>query len=81
MAGREGRGELKSWVGSGRAWEWFWLVLAGQFLLHVPLVLWTPLGQSLRYLNTISVLALVLACLAAFQGSLSMRKADPEDPL
>lgn len=70
-----------SLLGNGRAWAWFWALMAGQFALHIPLVLWTPLGDSLRYLNTISVLALVLSCMAAFQASLGMRKSDPDDPL
>lgn len=68
-------------LGNGKAWAWFWLAVSGQFLLHIPLVLFTPIGQSLRYLNTISVLALVLAGMAAFQSSLGMRKSDPDDPL
>lgn len=81
MAGREGRGVLKGWLGSGRFWMFFWLAVSGQFALHVPLVLLTPVGESVRYLNTISVLALVLAGLAGFQASLGMRKADDDDDL
>lgn len=79
MASREAHPLVN--LGSGRAWAWFWALMAGQFVLHIPLVLFTPLGGSLRYLNTISVLALVLSCMAAFQASLGMRKADPDDPL
>jgi Ni/Fe-hydrogenase subunit HybB-like protein len=69
------------WLGNGRFWMFFWLVVSGQFALHVPLVLLTPVGESVRYLNTISVLALVLAGLAGFQASLGMRKADADDDL
>jgi hypothetical protein len=70
-------GEL---LGSGRAWATLWLSVAG---LHA-LLFWpsqTVWSHSIRFLNFISVDALVLGCLAAFQSSLGMRKADPEDPL
>jgi hypothetical protein len=72
---------VKGRLGDGRFWMWFWLAVSGQFLLHVPLVLLTPIGNSVRYLNTISVFALVLAGLAGFQASLGMRKADADDDL
>lgn len=67
-------------LGSGRAWATFWLTVAG---LHA-LLFWpaeTVWYHSLRFLNAISVDALVLGALAAFQSSLAMRKTDPEDPL
>jgi hypothetical protein len=72
---------MRELAASGKFWMWVWTGLGIQFLAHLPLVWWTPVGQSLRYLNTISVVALVLSCGAAAQASLSMRKADPEDPL
>lgn len=71
---------LRSLLGSGRAWAKFWLTVAA---LHA-LLMWpaeTVWAHSLRFLNAISVDALVLGCLAAFQASLGMRKSDPEDPL
>ncbi len=70
-----------SLLGNGRLWFWLWTAIGIQFVLHLPLIWWTPVGDSLRYLNTISVIALVLSCGAAAQASLSMRKADPQDPL
>lgn len=74
------RARLRSLLGSGKAWATFWLVVAAltQALIWPAETIW---AESIRFLNAISVEALVLACLAAFQASLSMRKSDPDDPL
>lgn len=74
------RERLRNLIGSGKAWATLWLTLAG---LHL-LLFWpaeTIWAHSFQFVNAVSVEALVLGCLAAFQSSLGMRKADPKDPL
>lgn len=74
------RSRLNRLLGSGKVWATLWLTLAG---LHLALI-WpaeTVWAHSFRFVNAVSVEALVLGCLAAFQSSLGMRKADPADPL
>jgi hypothetical protein len=50
------------------------------WVANIPFAL-TVWKTSLEYLIFISVMALVLACAAALQSSLGMRKTDPDDPL
>lgn len=71
---------LRRALASGKTWAAFWLVIAGltQLLIIPAETVW---ADSIKFLNAISVEALVLACLGGFQASLGMRKADPEDPL
>lgn len=71
---------LQRHLGDGRFWSRFWLAWAGVWFANLPFAV-TILKRSLEYLIFISVMALVLACLAAFQASLGMRKTDPDDPL
>lgn len=67
-------------LASGRVWAAFWLIAAAAHcLLFYPAETWW--AHSFRFVNAVSVEALVLGCLAAFQASLGMRKADPDDPL
>lgn len=74
------RQRLRDLIGSGKAWATLWLTLAAihASLIFPAVTIWS---HSIRFLNSISVDALVLGCLAAFQSSLGMRKADPRDPL
>ncbi len=67
-------------LGDGKFWSRFWLAWMAIWLANIPLAL-TVWKTSLEYLIFISVMALVLACAAAFQSSLGMRKTDPDDPL
>jgi hypothetical protein len=74
------RRRLRTLVGSGRFWTGFWLLWIGVWLVAIwPSV--TVWRNSLPYLVFLSVMALVLGCSAALQSSLTMRKADPDDPL
>lgn len=68
-------------IGSGRFWALFWLAWATVWAVQIPVAMLTGLKTSVAYLVFISLMALVLACLGAFQSSLGMRKADPDDPL
>lgn len=71
---------LRSYLGDGRFWSRFWLAWMAFWIGNIPFAV-TVFKQSLEYLIFISVMALVLACAAAFQSSLGMRKTDPDDPL
>ncbi len=71
---------LREQLGNGRFWSRFWLAWMGIWVANIPFAV-TVWKTSLEYLIFISVMALVLACLAAFQASLGMRKTDPDDPL
>jgi hypothetical protein len=67
-------------LGSGRFWMRFWLTV------FVIMLVWGILTflfwmDSVRNLNALSIVALLLACGAGFQSTLGMRKADPQDPL
>lgn len=67
-------------LGSGRFWMTFWAAsLAAVLAWGAVTFVW--LLDSVRNLNALSIVALWLACGAGFQATLSMRKADPEDPL
>lgn len=67
-------------VRSGRFWQWHWAiwVLFWLGMIWPSTTIWR---NSLPYLVFLSVMALVLGCAAAWQSSLSMRKADPADPV
>ncbi len=67
-------------LGDGKFWSPFWLAWLAIWIANIPFAL-TVWKTSLEYLIFISVMALVLTCLAAFQASLGMRKSDPTDPL
>jgi hypothetical protein len=71
---------LRRLAGSGKFWSRFWLFWMAVWIGNIPPAL-TVWKNSLEYLIFISVMALVLACAAAFQSSLGMRKVDPDDPL
>lgn len=71
---------MRQMLSSGRFWQWFWGAWIVVWLINLPFAL-TVWSHSLRYLNAISVLALVLSSAGAWQSSLAVRKADPEDPL
>jgi hypothetical protein len=65
---------------NGRFWTWFWATGIALSLATIwPAV--TIWAHSFVYVNTVSAIALALGCAAAWQASLSMRKADPQDPL
>lgn len=69
-----------SLFGSGRFWMFWW---TGVF---VVMAVWAGLTvvfwmDSVRNLNALSVVAVLLAPAAGFQSTLGMRKADPEDPM
>lgn len=66
-------------IKSGRFWAIFWLVWAAVWAIQIPVAMLTELKTSVAYLVFISLMALVLACLGAFQSSLGMRKADVDD--
>lgn len=71
---------MRDLIGSGRFWMAFWLVVFVVALgWAVATVLWW--SDSTRNVNMLSVAALILAPAAGFQACLSMRKADPADPL
>lgn len=72
---------MRGLLGSGRFWAAFWAAWTIAWICMIPITLLTGLAGSLPYLTFLSVMALVLGCAAAFQASLGMRKADPEDPL
>ncbi len=67
-------------IGDGRFWTRFWLGWICVWVANIPLAM-TVWKRSLEYLIFISVMALVLSCCAALQSSLTIRKADPTDPL
>lgn len=67
-------------LGSGTFWMRFWIAV---FILAV---IWGGLTfafllDSVRNLNAISVVTFWVSCAAGFQATLSMKKADPKDPL
>lgn len=67
-------------IGSGRFWQRFWLfwICVWTCAIWPAVTIWST---SIRWLNFVSVAALILGCAAAWQSSLTMRKADPDDPL
>lgn len=67
-------------LSSGRFWMWFWTAVLVIMLVWgiCTVMFWF---DSVRNLNYMSVMALLLACGAGFQSTLGMRKADPEDPM
>lgn len=71
---------MKHLFASGRFWSWFWAtVFVAMLLWGAVTFVW--LLDSVRNLNALSIVALWLACGAGFQSTLSMRKADPRDPM
>lgn len=72
---------MRGLLASGKFWTWFWVAWATVWAVQIPIAMLTSLKTSIEYLIFISLMALVLACLGAGQSSLSMRKADPKDPL
>ncbi len=68
-----------SLIKSGRFWAIFWLAWAAVWAVQIPVAMLTELKTSVAYLVFISLMALALACLGAFQSSLGMCKADVED--
>lgn len=71
---------LRKAVGNGRVWLKVWLTAAA------ALVIWGLLTfafwmDSVENLNAMTVVGLWIAVGACIQASLSMRKADPDDPL
>ena len=68
-----------SWARSSRFWMWVWIVAAVLVLIQSALTV-TFWLDSIRAVNTMSVEALVLAVTAGLQATLTMRKADPDDP-
>jgi len=71
---------FRALLGNGLFWQRFWLAWIAVWLANIPFAL-TIWRESLGYLIFLSVAALILSSAAAFQGSLGMRKTDPEDPL
>jgi len=67
-------------LNSGRFWMWFWLAVFAVMLGWggLTFIYWM---DSVRNLNALSIVAVWLACGAGVQSTLSMRKADPEDPM
>lgn len=74
------QGYVQTLLGNGRFWTRWRAAWTGVWFANLPVAL-TVWKRSLEYLTFISVMALVLSCAAAFQSSLTMRKADPDDPL
>lgn len=75
---RPGRfGEL---LASGQFWSKFWLTWVVVWLVAMVPTL-TVWKNEIAWTNFMSDMALILACAGAWQSSLTMRKADPEDPL
>jgi hypothetical protein len=71
---------LQEYLSDGRFWMRLWVgVFALSFVWGVLTVFFWL--DSVRNLNLISVVALVLAGAAGVQATLGMRKADPKDPL
>jgi hypothetical protein len=68
-----------SWVRSSRFWMYVWLVAAVLVLVQSGLTI-TFWLDSIRAVNMMSVEALILAVTAGLQATLTMRKADPDDP-
>jgi hypothetical protein len=67
-------------VGSGQFWMVFWSFVTA-IMLAWGLATFAFWLDSIRNLNAISVVTAWLSAAAGFQATLSMRKADPEDPL
>jgi hypothetical protein len=71
---------MRRLLGSGRFWMWFWLGTLA-VVMAWGAVTFLFLMDSVRNLNALSIAALWLAGGAGVQATLSMRKADPDDPL
>jgi hypothetical protein len=67
-------------IGSGRFWLVVWIsVFALSFIWGVfTVAFWL---DSTKNLNLMTIWGLFVAAAAGAQSTLSMRKADPEDPL
>jgi hypothetical protein len=67
-------------LASGRFWMFVWLgIFAVVLIWGVVTALF--LMDSTRNLNALSIAALIVACAAGVQTTLTMRKADPDDRL
>jgi hypothetical protein len=67
-----------SFIHSGRFWMFFWvaIICATAIWGILTMLLWR---NSVANLNALSIAALLLACGAGIQSSLTMRKADDKD--
>lgn len=70
------------WLGSGSLWMWVWLgvlaisVIWGGITFAVP-----TLRESVLNVAALSIFANILAAAGGVQAALTMRVADPKDPL
>jgi hypothetical protein len=66
------------WYHSGQFWMWLWCCVFGVMVVWgaCTVLFWM---DSTRNINALSVAANILAPMAGFQASLSMRKADRND--
>lgn len=64
---------------SARHWSWFHLFQVALWAALIPIALGSDLKDSVPFLVTISLLALVFSELAAWQAARMERRADPED--
>jgi len=71
---------LRPDVGNGKFWMVFWLAMLVLVAIWgiLTFIFWM---DSVKNLNALSIMALLLACGASIQASLGMRKTDPKDPL
>lgn len=67
-------------LASGKFWSWFWLswIVIWSVGMVPTLTVWR---NNIGWTNFMSDTALILASAGAWQSSLTMRKADPKDPL
>lgn len=68
-------------MSDGRFWMWFWIAVL--VLVTVQTVIIGVMGQlgSVVAVSIMSIEALYFGVGAGFQATLSMRKADPKDPM
>jgi HK97 family phage prohead protease len=79
-ASRPANLKSSSVLASGRFWMFVWLgIFAVVLIWGVVTALF--LMDSTRNLNALSIAALIVACAAGVQTTLTMRKADPDDRL
>ena len=70
------------WYGSGVLWMWIWIsVFAISGLWGALTFALEPLRSSVLNVAALSVFANILAAAGGVQTTLTMRKADPKDPL
>ncbi len=58
----------------------FHLIMAIFWMVMIPVALLTSLKESVPFLVTISILALVFSELSGWQAARGERRADPDDP-